>query len=92
MGQKIKVPATVANLDLELVAKLLVKHSGNVTKTAKALNVPITDLRRLTLFNPRLIDAAFEVAEKRLDKAEGLSTRVSIARVPALALRLRFLS
>ena len=66
----VKVPATLEHLDLTVVAKVLVKHNCNVTKTANELHVPITDLRRLTVIHPTLIDAAFEVAEKRLDKAE----------------------
>ena len=65
-----KVPSTVEHLDLNVVAKLLVKNCCNISKTAKELRIPIMDLRRLTLINPTLIDAAFEVAEKRLDKAE----------------------
>jgi hypothetical protein len=63
-------PATVSNLDHALVAEVLARHACNVTVAATDLGVPPSDLRRLLWANPALQDAAFEVVEARLDKAE----------------------
>jgi hypothetical protein len=59
-----------AHLDLAMVEQELIRHFGNVSATAKVLNVPITDLRRLTLVVPRLIEASLEAGERRCDRAE----------------------
>jgi hypothetical protein len=67
---KPSVPAIVANLDLNLVAEVLARHSFNVSDAAADLGVPASDLRRLMWANPGLQDAAFEQVEARLDKAE----------------------
>jgi hypothetical protein len=64
------VPATVASLDLYVVAQALARHSCNVTDAAADLGVPPSALRRLMWANPGLQDAAFEQVEARLDKAE----------------------
>jgi hypothetical protein len=64
------VPTTVADLDHDVVAQALARHSCNVTDAAADLCVPASDLRRLMWANPRLQDAAFEQVEARLDRAE----------------------
>jgi hypothetical protein len=64
------VSATVADLDLAEVTEVLARHACNVTDAAADLNVPASDLRRLMWANPKLQDAAFEVVESRIDKAE----------------------
>jgi hypothetical protein len=46
------------------------KHDGNVTKAAKALKVPSSDLRRLTWRHPTLVMDALEHAHRLVDKAE----------------------
>ena len=64
------VPATVANLDLAQAVEALARHACNVTDAAADLRVPASDLRRLLWAQPQLQDAAFEVVEARIDKAE----------------------
>jgi hypothetical protein len=64
------IPATVANLDHDVVAEALSRHSCNVTDAAADLGVPASALRRLMWANPGLQDAAFEQVEAWLDKAE----------------------
>jgi hypothetical protein len=68
--RKPNVPDTVANLDHNVVAVVLARHSCNVSDAAAELGVPPSDLRRLIWANPGLQDAAFEQVEARLDKAE----------------------
>jgi Bacterial regulatory protein, Fis family len=67
---QVSLPATVADLDLPLVAEALARHSGNVTDAAAELRVPPSDLRRLLWANSSLQDQAFETVEARLDTAE----------------------
>ena len=67
---KPSVPATVADLDRNLVVEALAKHACNVSDAAQELRVPASDLRRLMRANPSLQDQAFEVVEARLDTAE----------------------
>ena len=55
MPHKVKIPASVASLDLDRVRRALFKADGNVTKAAKALKVSSADLRRLTWRHPKLI-------------------------------------
>ena len=64
------LPATVADLDLPLVAEAFARHAGNVTDAAADLRVPPSDLRRLLWANSSLQDQAFETVEARLDMAE----------------------
>lgn len=56
------------NLDEIIVA--LTKSGGNITRAAKKLDMPISDLRRLTRMNPTLVDVALELVEQHLDQAE----------------------
>jgi hypothetical protein len=67
---KPSVPAAVADLDLVQVIEALARHGCNVTDAAAELNVPPGDLRRLLWAKPQLQEAAFEVVEARIDKAE----------------------
>jgi hypothetical protein len=67
---KLIVPAAVASLDHNEVAKALVRYSCNVTDAAAELGVRPSDLRGLIWANPGLQDAALEQVEARLDKAE----------------------
>ena len=64
------LPATVADLDLPLVAEAFARHAGNVTDAAADLRVPPSDLRRLLWANSSLQDQAFETIEARLDTAD----------------------
>jgi hypothetical protein len=69
-NSKPNVPATVADLDPDVVTEFLARHACNVTDAAADLAVSASDLRRLLWANPKLRDQAFEVVEARLDKAE----------------------
>jgi hypothetical protein len=69
-GRRPKVPASLANIDLDRVRRVLFKHDGNVTKAAKALKVSSSDLRRLTWRHPTLVMDALERAHRMIDKAE----------------------
>ena len=60
MPHKVKVPASVASLDLDRVRRALFKADGNITKAAKSLKVKSADLRRLTWRHPKLIMDALE--------------------------------
>jgi hypothetical protein len=48
----VSLPATVADLNLPLVAEAFARHAGNVTDAAADLRVPPSDLRRLLWANP----------------------------------------
>jgi hypothetical protein len=64
------IPLSCRGLDLDQAAKELIRTQGNVSAAAKALGVPVHDLRLLTRAEPRLIEAAFEAEEQALDEAE----------------------
>jgi hypothetical protein len=70
MPHKVKVPASVANIDLDRVRRALFRADGNVTKAAKSLKVSSADLRRLTWRHPKLIMDALERVHCMIDKAE----------------------
>jgi hypothetical protein len=53
-----RIPDSIAHLDIAVVAEALVRHGANVRSAAEALGVPAHDLRRLTLVNQALIEAA----------------------------------
>jgi hypothetical protein len=65
-----RVPESVAHLDVEIVAEALIRNDANVRNTARELDVPSGDLRRLILADQRLANAALEAVELRLDDAE----------------------
>jgi hypothetical protein len=64
-----RIPESVAHLDVEIVAAALIRNDANVRNTARALEVPSSDLRKPALLDQRLADAALE-AVVRLDDAE----------------------
>jgi hypothetical protein len=65
-----RIPESVAHLDVETVAAALIRNDANIRNTARALGVPPGDLRKLVLLDQRLVDAALEAVELRLDDAE----------------------
>ena len=69
-GHRPKVPASVANIDLDRVRRALFKADGNVSHAAKSLKVKSADLRRLTWRHPKLIMDALERVHRLIDKAE----------------------
>jgi hypothetical protein len=69
-GRRPKVPASLANIDLNRVRRALFRADGNVTRAAKALKVNSVDLRRLTQRHPTLIMDALEQAHRLVDCAE----------------------
>ena len=64
------VPTTVADLDPDKVIEVLRRNLINVTASAKELGVAPADLRRLIWARPRLTEAAVEMEEFRIDRAE----------------------
>jgi hypothetical protein len=66
----IRTPASCADLDLPAVERELIRTGANVSAAAKALGVPVHDLRVLTRTRPRLIEIALEAEEQRLDEAQ----------------------
>jgi hypothetical protein len=66
------IPESCADLDLEAAGRELIRASGNVSTTAKALKVPVRDLRLLTYAVPELIDAALEAEEMAIEEAQAL--------------------
>jgi hypothetical protein len=64
------LPATVAHLDVDAVADVLINHPANIRNAARALNVPSGDLRKWVLLDERLSAAAVEAIELKLDVAE----------------------
>jgi hypothetical protein len=69
-GHRPKVPASLVNIDLDRVRRVLFKFEDDVTRAAKALKVPSADLRRLTWRHPTLIMGALEHAHRLVDRAE----------------------
>ena len=65
-----RVPESVAHLEIEIVAAVLVRNDANIGNAARALGVPSGDLRKLVLIDQRLADASLEAVELRLDDAE----------------------
>ena len=65
-----RVPESVAHLEIEIVAAVLVRNDANIGNAARELDVPSGDLRKLVLVDQRLADAALEAVELRLDDAE----------------------
>jgi hypothetical protein len=65
-----RIPDSLAHLDVGIVAAALIRHDANVRNTARALDVPSGDLRKLVLADQRLAEAALEAVELRLDDAE----------------------
>jgi hypothetical protein len=53
-----KVPAACADLDLAEVSRVLAKHYGDIPASARELNIPAPDLRRLTWAKPKLLEEA----------------------------------
>jgi hypothetical protein len=68
--RRLGVPFSCRDLDLSVVARVLVKHRANVHAAARELNVPSGDLRKLTWSHPRLVELALEEAERLVDRAE----------------------
>jgi hypothetical protein len=64
------IPTSCAHLDLSEVERELIRRDCNVSAAAKALGVPVRDLRLLTRARPKLMEAAFEAVERLLDEAE----------------------
>ena len=64
------VPDVVKHLDPDVVVEVLSRHSVNVSDAAAELGVGSADLRKLLWARPQLADAAAEMEERRLDKAE----------------------
>jgi hypothetical protein len=64
------LPATVAHLDVDAVADVLINHHANIRNAARALNVPSGDLRKWVLLDERLSATAVEAIELKLDVAE----------------------
>ena len=64
------IPASCADLDFDGVGRELTRVSGNVSKTAKAFDVPTPDLRLLVYAHPELLDAAIEAEERAIDAAQ----------------------
>jgi hypothetical protein len=64
------VPDSVKQLDADVVVEVLSRHAINVSEAADELGAASADLRRLLWANPKLTDAAVELEERRLDKAE----------------------
>jgi hypothetical protein len=65
-----RIPESVAHLDVEIIAAALIRHNANIRNTARSLDVPSGDLRKLVLIDQRLADAALEAVELRLDECE----------------------
>jgi hypothetical protein len=69
-GRRSKVPANLANFDLDRVRRALFRHEGNISKAAKAPGVASIDLRRLCWARHELVALALEQAHRMVDKAE----------------------
>jgi hypothetical protein len=86
-GRRPKVPASLADIDLDRVRRALFKAEGNVTRAAKSLKVPSSDLRRLTWRHPTLIMDALEEAHCLVDRAESKLREVLYSDHPERSLR-----
>ena len=69
-GHRPEGPASLADIDLDRVRRVMFRADGNVTKAAKILKVSSSDLRRLTWRHPTLIMDALEHAHRMVDQAE----------------------
>jgi hypothetical protein len=69
-GSNPAVPDAVKHLDDDVVVEVLSRNGINVSEAASELGVAAADLRRLLWNRPRLVAAASELEERRLDLAE----------------------
>ena len=53
-----RIPESVAHLDIEVIAAALIGNEANIRNTARALDVPSGDLRKLVLADQRLAGGA----------------------------------
>ena len=65
-----KAPHSVQHLDPDVVVEVLSRHAINVSEAASELGVASADLRKWLWARPHLTDAAVEMEERRLDRAE----------------------
>ena len=65
------IPVSCAHLEFRELEAELIKNHGNVTATAKALNVPPPDLRRL-VYSTKLLETVYEAVEETLDEAQAV--------------------
>ena len=54
----LRFPPACADLDLAEVSRVLAKHYGDIPASARELNIPTPDLRRLTWAKPKLLEEA----------------------------------
>jgi hypothetical protein len=69
MAKREMIPESCAHLDLKDVERALMARTGSVPATARALNVPVRDLRTLLKIHPELMSRALEQLECALDQA-----------------------
>lgn len=74
------LPATVADLDLPLLAEALARHSGNVTDAAAEVRVPPSDLRQLLWATPACRTRRLKRSRRGSTRRRRTSTRPSPAR------------
>jgi hypothetical protein len=79
---KPQVPDTLKHLNADVAVEVLSR-----SEAAAELGVASADLRRLLWARPQLADAAAEIEERRLDKAERTFLKLSIPTIPAGAMR-----
>jgi hypothetical protein len=71
-GRRPAVPASCADLSLAAVQKALLDKHGSVAGAAVVLHVPSSDLRKLVIATPSLIDTVFEELDRGVDRAIGV--------------------
>ena len=61
---------SLTGIDRVTIAAAFIRAEGHIGAAARALGVPVGDLRALAKAEPSLIDAALEAAELAMDQAE----------------------
>jgi CRP-like cAMP-binding protein len=57
--------------ELQVEAELI-RFAGNIKAAAEALRITRAELRKIVDMNPKLLEAAFEMEERRLDRAQAV--------------------
>ena len=66
------IPPSCMHLDRRAIEAELIANDGNITATAKTLDVPSADLRRL-VWSTDLAETVYEAIEAALDEAQGVA-------------------
>lgn len=78
-GDKAKRPVPGVPIDREKLKKLIIKHHGNLTRTAIALGCARNSIKRIVNTDPEVKEILEEARERTVDEVEDAFTKRAIA-------------